>query len=404
MFSGYLHFAGAELINSARTEAYAKKFLPNLTLLPISTGLREELGQSAYVSPSADRAPWFRTSNAASGRFYGIYPTALSGTEDSTRTVTVTELSGDGAVTSMPRHGSREVRFTGVALAADEEAMAEGLAWLRNSLDPGGCVASGLGCGGWEMTVLTDPVRLTGSGNPRRIFYKVELLEGPKEVEILPVKTGAARQIEFVLTTTVPWGFTPRERAGILDMNASQTAHTDPAGEDCAKQESAYSSFINDPFFTAIQAPPKPPIIKPPNILKISSWRRRIQQVPASVTQRWGRAVPIVTVDVHANDLQQLRVRFYRRTTNLQGCDYEGEFLISYLPANCTMTLNGITKEATVLLANGREVPGNHLLYGSDGLPFQWSTLACRSDYTMVVDMMPGNSDLVVTLDVAVRE
>lgn len=404
MFSGYIQFAGQEIINSARTEAYAKAFLPNLKVLPISTGLQALLGHAKYVSPSADKAPWFREDNAASGRFYGLYPTALAGSEDSTRTVSVTELSGDGAVHSQPRHGAREIRFTGVALAADEEAMAEGLAWLRNSLDPGGCTAAKSGCGGWDTVLLTSPSRPAGAADPRRTFYKVELLEGPKETQVYALGKGVMRGLEFVLSTTVPWGFTPMVRAGSLDMDAANTAHVDPAGEDCSKLESAYDRFINDPFYTAIQAPPKAPVIKPPNVIKINSWRRKVQAVPSSVTQRWGRAAPVVTVDVHGNDLQLVRVRFYRRTTNLQGCDYEGEFLISYLPRNCTLTLDSITKEATVRLSDGTVVPGAHLLHGSDGLPFTWPTLSCRDAYTMTVDMMPGNTELVVTLDVAVRE
>lgn len=404
MFSGYIKFAGQEIVNSARTEAYAKAFLPNLTVLPMSDGLQAVLNHGRYVSPAVDKAPWFRADNPASGRFYGLYPTALSGAEDSTRTTTVTELSGDGAVHSMPRHGGREIRFTGIALAADDEAMSEGLAWLRNALDPGGCIAAGGGCGGWETVLLVTANRLPGAADPRRTFHKVELLEGPRETEVFAPQQGSMLKIEFVLHTAIPWGFTPMLRAGSLDMNTAVAGHVDPAGEDCSREESAYSRFINDPYFTAIQAPPKAPVIKPPNIIKINSWRRRTQAVPNAATQRWGRAVPVVTVDVHGNDLQLVRVRFYRRNNNLQGCDYEGEFLISYLPAHSTLTLNAITKEASVTLSDGKVVPGEHLLYGSDGLPFKWPTLSCRDAYTMTVDMMPGNSDLVVTLDVAVRE
>lgn len=404
MFSGYIKFAGQEIVNSARTEAYIKALMPSVTLLPISTGLQALLGDKAYVSPSADAAPWFRAANPASARFYGIYPTALSGAEDSTRSIDTTELSGDGAVHSMPRHNGRQIRFTGVAFAADEEAMAEGLAWLRSALDPGGCTAAGLGCGGWEATMLTHADRKAGTPDPRRTYYKVELLEGPKINREFAPKNGVWKGVEFVLSAAVPWAFAPMERVNSLDMNTSVTSHSDPAGEDCSKLESAYDRFINDPYFTAVAAPPKAPVILPPNILKITSWRRRTQSIPAAVTQRWGRAAPVVTVDVHANDLQQLRVRFYRRTTNLTGCDYEGEFLVSYLPSNSTLTLNGITKEATVELSDGKVVPAGHLLYGSDGLPFIWPTLACREAYTMAVDMMPGNTDLVVTLDVAVRE
>lgn len=404
MFNGYLKMAGQEIINSARTEAYAKAFLPGLEVLPISAGLRERLGHIPYVSPAADRAPWYRAENPASARFYGLYPTALDGDDDSTRSIDVTELSGDGAVHSMPRHGSRDLRFVVMALAADHEALEEGMAWLRNALDPGGCVANSLGCGGWDAQMFASLPASPGAPNPLRNWYKVELLEGPRVTQRFASKRVATVKLEFILNAGVPWPFTPMERVTSLDMNTGVVSVTDPANEDCSAVESAYDKFINDPYFTAITPPPKAPVVAPPNILDISSWRRRTVPVPLTVTQRWGRTVPVVTVDAHSRALQQVRLRFYRRTVNLQGCDYEGEFLISYLPPNSTMTLNAITKEARVTLPDGTTVPGEHLLYGSDGLPFMWPTLSCRDAYTFVVDMMPGNTDLVVTLDVAVRE
>lgn len=405
MFSGYLKYAGREIINSARTEAYAERFMRSLTVLPMSAGLRERLGDDEYLSPAEDGAPWYRPENPASGRFYGLYPANLTGDEDSTRTVEVTDLTGDGAVHSRPRYEGRELRFIVVALAADEEAMSEGLAWLRDVLDPGGCMAAGRACGGWEAQMFASMPTIPDAPDPQRTFYKVELLEGPKITAHLPSKRYVLRRLEFILDAGVPWAFTPEERIASVDMNVGVVSHQDPEGEDCSQELSVHSRFINDPYFTAISAPPQPPVIKPPNILKITSWRRRTVAIPTSATARWGRAVPVVQVVVGDNDLQQVRLRFYKRTANLQGCDYEAEYLISYLPVNSVLTLDAITKEARVRLPGSEEeVPGEHLLYGSDGLPFTWPTLACRDAYTMTIDMMPGNSNLNIVLDLAVRE
>lgn len=405
MFSGYLKFAGREIINSARTESYLRNFLPFLDVLPMSQNLSTLLGNQTYVSPARDTAPWYRPQNPASGRFYGLYPTRLSGAEDSTREIDVTDLTGDGTVSSKPRYGGRELRFVAMALAADDEAMAEGMAWLRDSLDPGGCVANGLGCGGWEAELFATAKVSSGGPDPLRTFYKVELLDAPRVTKEFASKRCSALLVEFVLHANVPWAFTSEQRIASVDMNVDAVSITDPAGEDCSRAMNAYSRFINDPYFTAISAPPQPPVMKPPNILDINSWRRRTVAIPPAATARWGRGVPVVQVVVGNNDLQQLRIRFYRRTANLQGCDYEGEFLVSYLPVNSVMTLNGITKEARVRLPGSSvEVPGEHLLYGSDGLPFTWPTLACRDSYSMVVDMMPGNTNINVVLDLAVRE
>lgn len=405
MFSGYLKFAGREIINSARTESYLRSFLPFLDVLPMSQNLSTLLGNQTYVSPARDTAPWYRPQNPASGRFYGLYPTRLSGAEDSTREIDVTDLTGDGTVSSKPRYGGRELRFVAMALAADDEAMAEGMAWLRDSLDPGGCTAAGLGCGGWEAELFATAKVSSGGPDPLRTFYNVEVVDAPRVTKEFASKRCSALLVEFVLVANIPWAFTPEKRIASLDMNTGVTSHSDPANEDCSKEVDAYRRFINDPYFTAISSPPQPPVIKPPNLQKLPSWRRRTAAIPASEMARWGRAVPVVQIVVGGNDLQQLRLRFYKRTTNLQGCDYEGEFLISYLPVKSVMTLNAITKEARVRLPGSSvEVPGEHLLFGSDGLPFKWPTLACREAYTMTVDMMAGNSDINVVLDLAVRE
>lgn len=407
MFSGYLKFAGREIINSARTETYLRSFLPNLTVVKaVSGNLRGILGVQPYQSPALDEAPWYQPGNPATGRFYGLYPTGRpKGADDSTRGIEVTDLSGDGVVHSRPRYGGREMRFTVMALAADDEALAEGLAWLRDALDPAGCVGTDMGCGGWEAEMLTTPTVGPGGPSPFRTYYKTELLEGPRITKEFASKRCSAVLLEFILSAAVPWAFTPETRVASVDMNTGVVSHADPTTEKCGTADDPYSRFINDPYFTAIQAPPAAPVIKPPNILDISSWSRRTVSIPAAVTARWGRAVPIVQIVVGDNDLQQMRLRFYRRTTDLQGCDYEGEFLVSYLPVGAVMTLNAITKEALVRLpGQAEEVPGGHLLYGSDGLPSSWPTLSCRDAYTMTIDMMPGNTNINVVLDVAVRE
>jgi hypothetical protein len=109
----------------------------------------------------------------------------------------------------------------------------------------------------------------------------------------------------------------------------------------------------------------------------------------------------VVHVNTEGADAQYLRLRFYRE--GAAGCDYDGEFLISYIPAWSTLKLDAITREAT-MFTGGRWVPAGHLLFGSDGTPFLWPTLGCQHTYTMTADLMPGQSGVAVVLDVAVRE
>jgi hypothetical protein len=236
----------------------------------------------------------------------------------------------------------------------------------------------------------------------RRYFYESEVTEGPLVMGGYPSKAGVLLSVEFTITAGRPWAFTPTTAVAALAMDAALNFQ-DPEGEDCAPTNPAYDNYVDDPFFTAIARPPQPPIIAPPNILAIHSWRRRTALIPPYLTQRWGRVVPSVFISTTVA-VQYLRIRFYREGNGLEGCDYDAEFLISYIPAAATMSLNAIRRTATLTLSDGRVVPAGHLLFGSDGRPFQWPSLGCQYTYTMTADLMPGQAGVVVALETAVRE
>lgn len=402
MYDGYLALGSREVLNRARAAAYIARFLAGKIEVTCTDGtLAASLGHSGYVSPQTDGAPWYKGSRVASARFLGIFPGKIEGAENSTREVSVTELSGSGAVITSPRYGSKEMRYVGTALALDEEAMEEGLAWLRDVLSNDGCSDTDVGCTGQEAVMFAAlPADAVAAYSLRRAFHRVETSEGPLVTKKFPVKGFVMWQVEFTLTAGIPWAFTSLTDVGALALDAGSN-FTDPAGEDCSAVVDAYDDFIDDPYFTAISRPPRPPVILPPNILDINSWRRRSLQIPPSQSQRWGRVAPVVQIATE-NAVQFVRVRFYR--AGASGCDYDGEFLVSYIPATAVLTLDGIKREATVRTWDGRVVPAGNLLFGSDGTPFLWPTLGCQYDYTMTADIMPGQSGAVVMLNTAVRD
>jgi hypothetical protein len=405
MYENYLTVNGIEVLNLARVAAYLTAFAPQLDVRCADAELGPALGHAAYVSPEADAAPWFKASRPATGRFYGLIPGKVQGVDDSTRQVPATELAGDGAIHTLARHSSRDIRIVATAVAADEEAMSEGIAWLRDILAGDGCGNdSTLGCTGREVMMLSaKPTTTAEKAAFERTFIRVETSEGPKVSAKLKSKSVVMWTIDIGMSAGVPWAFTTPTQVANLSLD-SGVSFTDPAGIDCGVTSAAYDNFINDPYFTAIRKPPRPPAVKPPNLLDITSWRRKTAVIPASITGRWGRVVPVVTVSTAAEDAQYIRIRFYRSSTTLSECDYDGEFLISYLPANATMTLDGLRQEVTVTRADGSVVPGGHLLFGSDGRPFAWPSMGCQHDYTMVVDIMPSQPGVVALLDAAVRE
>ena len=395
---------GVEVLNVARAHAYITQHLPGLTARCNAPELREALGHSEYTTPQDDDAPWYQGNRPAAERFYGLFPLGTQGADDSTRSMNVTELIGDGAIHTMPRHGSREIRVTALAVAADGEAMAEGLAWLRSVLAGEDCAdPSQLGCTGKDVVMYSaKPTDIVEEETFRRYFYESEVTEGPLVTTQYPSKVGVLVAVEFTITAGRPWAFTARTSVATLAMDAALN-FTDPVGEDCAPTNPAYDNYVDDPFFTAIARPPQPPVIAPPNILNITSWRRRTALIPPYLTQRWGRVTPSVHVSV-TGAVQYLRIRFYRDSNGVSGCDYDAEFLVSYIPAGAILSLDSIRRTATLTLSDGRVVPAGHLLFGSDGRPFRWPSLGCQYTYTMTSDLMPGQSGVVVSLETAVRE
>lgn len=403
MFSGYMAINGTEIINSARTKAYADAHLPGISVKCSHPALRIALAHNEYTSPQTDAAPWYNALRPSSSRFYGFFPVKIEGASDSTQKVESQELLRDGAVHVSPRYEARDIRVVVVGMAADDEALADGVEWLKDVLENAGC-RDGLGCVGREVNMFhAAPSTTSDAFSMRRTFYSVAVTSGPLEKVVLPSKVGAMKQYEFVLSAGIPWAFTDLSLVANLSMNSALN-YTDPAWEDCTMQTEATDNFINDPFFTGISPAPQPPNILPPNILDISSWRRLTAPIGATITTRPGRVSPVVTVHAASVDTQFIRIRFYRSADGLSGCGYVGEFLISYLPANSVMVIDSIRKEVNVAMPDGRWLPGGHLLYGSAGRPFMWPDLSCKDTYTMTADMFPGQTGVVVDLEVAVRE
>lgn len=406
MYYGYLTLDGTEVLNGARTKKYLNTLLPQLEVKCSFTGLSTALGGAGYTSPAADNAPWYNSSYAPTGRFYGFVPLGIVGADDSTREINTTELVQDGGIHSTPRHAAREILVKTLAVAADKEALHAGFAWLKDLLadDCSDSNNAGIHCLDREATMFAAlPVTQTAT-EMLRTFYRVEVLEAPAITKEWVTKNGAMASVEFTLRAGVPWPFSEPVRAATINMDTGTITQTDAAGEDCSASTDPYYGFINDPYFTAISKPPQPPNIKPPNVLTVASWRRKTAALPVNLTRKAGRAVPVIRVLTGSNDLQQVRIRFYDTTGPLSGCGYVGEYMISYAPVNSSLLIDGIRQEITVLLADGRRVPGGHLIYGADGKPFTWADLSCHKDYTMTVDMMTGNTGLSVLLDVYVRD
>jgi hypothetical protein len=184
---------------------------------------------------------------------------------------------------------------------------------------------------------------------------------------------------------------------GVTGKSASRQVQTITAGP------------IVDPDCPPIPSPPRPPAIIESCISDVDEYKRFTVPIAADLVPRWSDLVPIVNLTTGPEAVRQLRVRFYsnpsgRPVYELVQCDFVGEFIVSYLPPNSTMTIDGTAQEVVVVGETGLPQAASHLLYGSGGGPMVWPFMSCGSQYDLAVDIDPSATGLQFELCVAARE
>lgn len=436
MFLGYLSYAGTEVWNSARTSVYANELVPGITVLDCAEceDLNLILGDKAYGTPFVDQAPWFDPNNPHTWDFCGLVPLSAEGVEDSTVSADVTDLIGGGGYVSAPVHGPREMRFTALLVGADEAAVEAGMSWLKAVLETNPCSATP-GCTGDHLCYLSacpeicedspgygapDPrvgerPRVCPSGLPAtdlegcmfdylRHMRLVTTTSGPTIMQKYSPTCGALWQVEWTMVAGVPFAYSSNYFIGSTTCPSDQCVVVNEV--ECVE---VTTSLVVDPDCPPLPLPPRPPDI-PVDCLDVpDQWCRFAIPIPDTFVPTWSTGIPTIQLKTGGEAVRQLRLRFYSNPFNreldmLDGCDFCGEFLVSYIPPDSIMTIDGVEQQVTVEQPGGRISTGNHLLYGSDGGPMSWPELICGIPFTTVVDVSPTlASDILVTLCVAYR-
>lgn len=154
-------------------------------------------------------------------------------------------------------------------------------------------------------------------------------------------------------------------------------------------------SLIVDPDLPILPRPPMAPAIPDLALEPQTDWTRYYIPIESYAVPLWATAIPTVTFKTKNQAIRQVRVRFHPNPFNypinkIDPLGYCGEFLLSYLPRNSSLTVDGITQSAYASVAGGETVTANHLLYGTDGAPMDWPELSCGLQYVMTVDIPPG--------------
>ena len=420
-WSGYFEFGGNEIINAARVIQYAhgaqwfRGDHMDTDLLP------SILGHQPYASPLQDDAPWTDPDNTDTYGFYGVYPLDVSGIEDATGTAAVTESTLDGGVVGKVRHATKTVVFNVVLIGQDECATEAGFRWFKTALAGDRCGTTA--CGGTDLCYLSCNPSCVGNCPPElcweeysRSLRDVTVTTGPTitakrtatdggaiwtatftAVAANPFEFGAFRPIiEGFMdpTVDVPWV------GGVVPPGAS----FDDDGQPFIEVTCATPTYqpVLDPKCQYIP-PPEAPVISVSCFERAANYWRRQFVLPQQFIPMWGDVVPYIEIHAMRDEVRNLRIRFYADYTGRgdpstdDPCAFCGDLVVSYIPLGTTMVIDGSDRLTYVIDKGGLRQRSEHLVYGSDGMPFDWPELTCGVPYVVTVDTL--QTQVLPTMD-----
>jgi hypothetical protein len=189
MFTGFLSFAGVEIVNDARLAAYASSLnIPGVKSCDDCPTLRAALEQPVYTTPAADDAPWYDATIPESGQVAGFQIASIEGLGD-TSVRRIDELTRDGAVVGSRRRSSRQVLVVFRAYASSECAVSYAAGWLAQALKGSECPPKFLGysppnsavsCGSFDFCMLTCCPTVPADINKYKVtLYRTAVTDGP---------------------------------------------------------------------------------------------------------------------------------------------------------------------------------------------------------------------------------
>lgn len=417
---GYFEYGGNEIVNSSRTEAYAKGagwFKPVYE----AVGLADLLGDDPYTNPEDDNADWTDPDDPNSLDFWGCYPLDVAGIDNSTAAASVTESTLDGGVVGRMRHSSKVIVFNLALVGASDAAVDYGLRWLRSVLSSDPC--GPVGCGGETLCYLSAEPCGNGPScgsaacvDPEeRNLRRVGMTVGPTVTATRGMTDGGAiATVTFSLVAGTPFEWGPEiqliSKFG-SGVNPYLPGHVTPPGgnwqddgitrsdPDCATP--IYQPLF-DPLCAEIIAPPNAPDVPLSCFNFPASFRRLNFTIPEGLIPLWTSAVP--TFEIKAKEeVRVLRLRFYadvRRTNtaDTDPCSFCGDIVFSYIPAKSTLVFDAADRVVYVKSGSSQR-RADSLVFSTDGKPFEWPELSCGLPYVVVVDL--PHSQVVPIIDMS---
>lgn len=441
MLTDYFAIGSQEVWSTPRLRAYLANIGSPFTsgadictcagLSPAMLG--EEDGE--YTTPSEDPAPWWDPDLPLSGEYLGFLPLTVSGLEDNPRARNVTGAVGGGGVFGPVRALPRTITVTGLLIGSSccgaeygMHYLSEALAGCTGDSCEGDCVSLFACCPGEEMTPEEFEER------HRRTFRRTALVSGPTVLDRQGTGScargncgggGDIIQVEFVLVAASPWAWT--DPIPLLDVGLPIGGSGDcidwcvrggGGTDDCA---AADCSFAPCSPATDVCADPRNPVPRPPQpSIPTASFcipvapERDCYTIDLSDRPQWSSDVPMITVLAGSTELRNVRISFYERQTDTtltceeiadaSRCDPLNDFVITYIPAGGSVTIDGQIGRAT-MECDGDCRTASTVFGDQDGGPVRINELTCASFCVCIESdpLYPPAADASVSLSVSGR-
>lgn len=230
-----------------------------------------------------------------------------------------------------------------------------------------------------------------------RTMHEVATISGPTVTNVLNTSNGSSCVVEFLLSAAVPYAYsTPSElldRTPLTELPMAVFIDTEPPVTPPV--------VIVDPDCPPVPAPPRPPAIVNSCIDGPGTWDRYYLEIPAEEVSAWSAMLPTITLYSGTEDLRQVRVRltpnpFSWEPDVVDPFAYCAEFILSYLPSDAELTVDGTVSRAWASIAGSAPVTASNLLYGTDGAPITWPEATCGVPYLLTVDVPVGEGDEIL--------
>lgn len=247
-------------------------------------------------------------------------------------------------------------------------------------------------------------VTCTGAAPPDAEFGLVQVGGG----NLIAGETFQVDNMMLSLSTLLPYF-----DGSTADTTEYDYSWTGDADESISQRVTRPAETVNpliDPDCAVVPAPPRPPAVPDTCIIETGQWRRYWGYIPQSEVSDWLTMVPTITLNTGPYPARQVRIRIYPNPNNrapneLSPEAYCSEQIISYMPENTVMVLDGVSQSAWATVGDLDPMSADHLLYGTGGVPPVWPELSCGMAHVIAFDVpldAPEGS-LSPTIDLTTR-